>query len=51
MQSRHGSLESAVLSALWNLEQSGEYKNSFKEVFQQLRQKMNDINAASLPKS
>ena len=38
MQSRHGSLEGAILSALWNLEQNGIYTNSVKDVFEILAQ-------------
>ena len=45
MQSRHGSLESAVLSALWNLEQCGEYKNSVKEVYEYLAKNDDDKRA------
>lgn len=33
MLSRHGSLECAILGALWNLEQNGIYTNSVKDVF------------------
>lgn len=33
MQSRHGSLESAILSALWGLENKEIYTNSVKDVY------------------
>lgn len=33
MQSRHGSLESVILSALWELEQQEIYTNSVKDVY------------------
>lgn len=33
MLSRHGSLESAIMGALWSLEQDGIYTNSVKDVF------------------
>ena len=33
MLSKHGSLESAILSTLWNLEKDGIYTNSVKDVF------------------
>ena len=38
MQSRHGCLESSILSILWNLESKGEYKNSVKDVYDLLAQ-------------
>ena len=38
MQSRHGSLECAILGALWSLESDGIYTNSVKEVFDILSQ-------------
>lgn len=38
MLSRHGSLESAILGALWSLEQDGIYTNSVKDVFDILSQ-------------
>ena len=38
MLSRHGSLECAILGALWNLEQNGIYTNSVKDVFDILSQ-------------
>ena len=34
MLSRHGSLECAILGALWNLEQDGIYTNSVKDVYE-----------------
>ena len=34
MLSRHGSLESAILGALWGLEQNGIYTNSVKDVYE-----------------
>ena len=33
MNFRHGSLESIILNALWELESQGLYKNSVKDVF------------------
>lgn len=39
MLSRHGSLEGAVLSALWDLEKDGIYTNSVKDVFSILSKK------------
>lgn len=33
MNFRHGSLESIILNALWELERAGVYKNSVKDVF------------------
>ncbi len=33
MNFRHGSLESIILNALWELESAGVYKNSVKDVF------------------
>ncbi len=33
MNFRHGSLESIILNALWDLESQGIYKNSVKDVF------------------
>lgn len=33
MLSKHGTLESAILSTLWNLEKEGIYTNSVKDVF------------------
>lgn len=41
MQSRHGCLESAILSTLWNLEQDGIYTNTVKDVFDILSQNEN----------
>ena len=38
MLSRHGSLESAILSALWGLEKKGIYTNSVKDVYEILAQ-------------
>ena len=38
MLSRHGSLECAILGALWSLEQNGIYTNSVKDVFDILSQ-------------
>ena len=34
MLSRHGSLESAILGALWNLEKNEIYTNSVKDVYE-----------------
>ncbi len=34
MNFRHGSLESIILNALWELESAGVYKNSVKDVFE-----------------
>ena len=38
MQSRHGSLEGAILSTLWKLEQNGIYTNTVKDVYNLLSQ-------------
>ncbi len=35
---KHGSLESTILTALWAMEERGEYKNSVKDVFLSLSQ-------------
>lgn len=34
MNLKHGSLESIILNSLWELEKSGIYKNSVKDVFE-----------------
>ena len=34
MNFKHGSLESIILNAMWELEKSGFYKNSVKEVYE-----------------
>lgn len=34
MLSKHGTLESAILSTLWNLESQGIYTNSVKDVYE-----------------
>lgn len=34
MNLKHGSLESVILNSLWELERSGIYKNSVKDVFE-----------------
>ena len=34
MLSKHGTLESAILSSLWALEQEGKYTNSVKDVYE-----------------
>ncbi len=34
MNFKHGSLESIILNAMWELEKSGVYKNSVKEVYE-----------------
>ncbi|MBR5304127.1 MAG: BlaI/MecI/CopY family transcriptional regulator [Candidatus Gastranaerophilales bacterium] len=39
MLSRHGSLECAILSALWGLEQNDVYTNSVKDVYEILANK------------
>lgn len=36
MQSKHGSLEGAILSTLWNLEKDGVFTNTVKDVFESL---------------
>jgi len=36
MLSKHGSLESAILSTLWGLEQEGIYTNSVKDVYEEM---------------
>lgn len=45
MLSRHGSLECAILGALWRLEQEGIYKNSVKDVYELLAQLDNEKRA------
>jgi len=45
MLSRHGSLECAILGALWNLEQNGIYTNSVKDVFDILSQNEDEKRA------
>lgn len=45
MLSRHGSLECAILGALWNLEQNGIYTNSVKDVFDILSRSDNEKRA------
>lgn len=45
MQSKHGSLEGAVLSALWSLEEKGVFTNSVKEVFEWLNKNSNEKRA------
>ncbi len=39
MLSKHGMLESAILSCLWELEADGIYTNSVKDVYDKLSQK------------
>ncbi len=36
MNLKHGSLESVILNSLWELEKSGIYKNSVKDVFEHI---------------
>lgn len=45
MLSRHGSLESAILGALWNLEKEGIYTNSVKDVFEILSKNSDEKRA------
>jgi predicted transcriptional regulator len=45
MLSKHGTLESAILSTLWNLEKDGIYKNSVKDVFDMLAKNDNEKRA------
>lgn len=45
MLSRHGSLESAILGALWNLERKQIYTNSVKDVFEILSQNTSEKRA------
>lgn len=45
MLSRHGSLECAILGALWGLEQNGIYTNSVKDVYEILANKDDEKRA------
>ena len=45
MLSRHGSLECAIMGALWGLEQSGVYTNSVKDVYDILSQNEDEKRA------
>ena len=45
MLSRHGSLESAIMGALWGLEQDGIYTNSVKDVYRILADKDDEKRA------
>ena len=45
MLSKHGTLESAILSTLWNLENNGIYTNSVKDVFDILAKSDNEKRA------
>lgn len=45
MQSRHGALECAILSTLWELEKDGIYTNSVKDVFDILSQRESQSRA------
>lgn len=45
MQSRHGCLESSILSTLWEMEAKGEYKNSVKDVYELLAQSASEKRA------
>jgi predicted transcriptional regulator len=45
MLSRHGSLECAILGALWGLEQDGIYTNSVKDVYEILATKDDEKRA------
>ena len=45
MLSRHGSLECAILSALWGLEKDGIYTNSVKDVYDILSQNSDEKRA------
>ena len=37
MLSKHGTLESAILSVLWQLEAKGSYNNTVKDVYESLQ--------------
>jgi len=37
MHSRHGILEGAILSSLWNMEQRGTYTNTVSDVYNELK--------------
>lgn len=43
--SKHGSLESAILSVLWDLEEDGKIKNSVKDVYNYLNSTSEDKKA------
>lgn len=45
MQSRHGSLESSILSTLWEMEAKGGFKNSVKDVYELLAKSETDKRA------
>ncbi len=45
MNSRHGALESIILNALWELEKSGIYKHSVKEVYDFINGKIDQQRA------
>lgn len=45
MQSKHGCLESSILSTLWSMEARGEYKNSVKDVYETLAQNKEEKRA------
>ena len=49
--SKHGSLESAVLSVLWKLEETGNFKNSVKDVHNALNSINNDKKAYTTVKT
>ena len=51
MLSRHGSLESAILSALWGLERQGIYTNSVKDVYEILAQSDDEKRAYTTVKT
>ena len=51
MNFRHGSLESIILNALWELESKGVYKNSVKDVFDYICESQNAKRAYTTVKT
>ncbi len=45
MKTRHGSLESSILNALWELEKNGIFTNSVKDVYNILAQNQDEKRA------
>lgn len=51
MNFKHGSLESIILNALWELESKGVYKNSVKDVFDRICKSENTKRAYTTVKT
>ena len=45
MESKHGVLEGAILTTLWNLENSGQYKITVKDIFDNINKESDDKKA------